>query len=66
MLPPKPLANAVILPPPKPLASAVYAPMFVGGISSAVKDVDLQNLFDTKATIGRFYRKRFGKVVGFA
>ena len=47
--PPKPPANAVILPPPKPLASAVYAPIFVGGVSSA-KDVDLQNLFrDTKA-----------------
>ena len=31
-----------------------------------MKDVDLQNLFDTKAIIGRFYRKRFGKVIGFA
>ena len=66
--PPKPLANAVILPPSNflPLASAVYASMFVGGISSAMKDVDLQNLFDTKAIIGRFYRKKFGKVAGFA
>ena len=64
--PPKPLANAVILPPPKALASAVYTPIHVGGLLSTMKDVDLQNLFDTKAIIGRFYRKKFGKVIGFA
>ena len=63
--PPKPLVNAD-LPPPKPLASAVYASIFVGDVSSAVKDVDLQNLFDTKAIIERFYRKRSGRVIGFA
>jgi len=63
---PKPLVNAVILPPPKALASAVYAPIHVGGLLRTMKDVDLQNLLDTKAVIGRFYRKRFGKVIGFA
>ena len=75
VLPPKPLVNAV--PPPKPLVnvvplpkpsavSAVHAPIHVGGLLSTMKDVDLQNLFDTKAVIERFYRKRSGKVIGFA
>jgi hypothetical protein len=71
--PPKLLAKtvilppAVILPPPvKPLASAVYVPIHVGGVLRAMKDVDLQNLFDTKAIIERFYKKRSGKVIGFA
>ena len=57
------------LPPNLPLAvSAVqYAPIFVVGFSSAMTNVGLQNLFDTKAIIGRFYKKRFGKpVISFA
>jgi len=55
-------------PPNLPLAvSAVqYAPIFVVGFSSAMTNVGLQNLFDTKAIIGRFYKKRFGKVISFA
>ena len=56
-------------PPNLPLAvSAVqYAPIFVVGFSSTMKYVDLQNLFDTEAIIGRFYKKRFGKpVISFA
>jgi len=66
-------ANEVVPPPnlplavSAPLASAVqYAPIYVVGFSDAMKDVDLQNLFDTKAIVGRFHKKRFGKVACFA
>ena len=34
-----------------------YAVVFVGGISKTVTDVQLQEVFRTKALVGRFYRK---------